>query len=137
VVRLVNSFVLLITEMITSDPQLVANIRMSTLLMPHVRQLAQSPPTSPTSSIRSGHSRTRSYDDPDGGEGQSEIATLARRIIELVEGDDGAVHAAAVPGSVTGSAVSGSYQDSSYRGRDRGHAEDELRKSISEAFKDQ
>jgi len=117
----------------SGDPQLIAAIRGSQLLIPHIRQLAQSPPTSPTSSIRTS-SRARSFDDPDSGEGQGEIATLARRILEIVDGDEAIVlHPVAISSSVTGSAVSGSYRDSSFRA-ERGPADEDLRRSLTEAF---
>jgi hypothetical protein len=68
-----------IAKAMNPDPQLRANIRVSTLLMPQVRQLAQSSSASPTS--------TQSYDDADGGDKRSEIVSLAQYIIELVEGE--------------------------------------------------
>lgn len=97
-----------------------------------IQQLAQSPATSRTSSIRSGRSQTHSYDDPDAAEGQGEIAVLARRIQDMVDGDEGVLHPGAVVGSVTGSAVSGSLRESSYRGSGLEH--EDLRKSLTDAF---
>src|ERR1700753_2616156 len=116
------------------EPQLIAAIRGSQLLIPHIRQLAQSPPGSPRDSISSSRSRVRSFDDPDGGDGQGEIAGLARRILEMVDGDEGmTVQGTGVPGSIPGSAVSGSFRDSSFR-RERGAVDEDLRKSLTEAF---
>ena len=102
--------------------------------MSRIQQLAQSPVTSRTSSIRSGRSQTQSYDDPEAGEGQGEIAILARRIQDMVDGEEG-LHTGAVGSSVVGSAVSGSFQESAYRSsREQGREHDELRKSLTDAF---
>lgn len=106
--------------------------------MSRIQQLAQSPATSRTSSIRSGRSQTQSYDDPDAAEGQGEIAILARRIQDMVDGDDGLLHSGPVGSSAVGSAVSGSFQESAYRSsREQGREHDELRKSLSDAFSGQ
>jgi len=121
----------------SGDPQLVSSIRNSQSLMSRIQQLAQSPNTSRTSSIRSGRSQSQSYDDPDAAEGQGEIAILARRIQDMVDGDDGLLHAGPIGSSVVGSAVSGSFQESAYRSsREQGRLgeHDELRKSLSDAF---
>src|ERR1700683_4302816 len=74
----------------SGDPQLVSNIRSSSLLNPHIRQLATSRTSSPASSVgtpRSHRSHTHSYQDTETGEGQGEIQLLARRILEFVDGD--------------------------------------------------
>ncbi|KZS90310.1 vacuolar protein 8 [Sistotremastrum niveocremeum HHB9708] len=119
----------------SGDAQLFNNIRQSSLLIPHIRQLAISQPNSPSSSLGSG-GRTHSFDEHDGGDGQGEITLLARRILELVDNDSEALHQASSTdpvGSVTGSTASGSYRASSLRGaKERDH--DELRKSLVEAF---
>jgi vacuolar protein 8 len=117
------------------DPQLIVSIRNSQSLISRIQQLAQSPSTSRTSSIRSGRSQTQSYEDPDAVEGQGEIAILARRILDMTEGEEGLLQTGPVGSSVAGSAVSGSFQESSYRSsRERGREHDELRKSLSDAF---
>lgn len=67
-------------------------------------------------------------------EGQGEIAHLARRIQVLIDGDDGLLHSGAIGGSVVGSAVSGSFQESAYRSSRDGREHDELRKSLTDAF---
>jgi vacuolar protein 8 len=73
------------------DDELSANIRQSPILISSIRALASSPPAS-----RSGAPDSPSrpsdddYDDEDGGvdgEGEGEIASLARRILDLT--DDG------------------------------------------------
>lgn len=73
----------------SGDPTLTSNIRNSNLLIPHIRALSQSPPTSASSSVgsRSHHTLSQSYDDTEHGEGAGEIATLAKRILEFAEGD--------------------------------------------------
>jgi vacuolar protein 8 len=102
--------------------------------MSRIQQLAQSPTTSRTSSIRSGGSQSRSYEDADGAEGQGEIAILARRIQDMVDGDEGGITGGAAGSSIVGSAVSGSFQESTYRSREQGREHDELRKSLNDAF---
>jgi vacuolar protein 8 len=120
------------------DPQLISSIRNSQSLMSRVQQLAQSPVTSRTSSIRSGRSQTQAYDDPDAAEGQGEIAILARRIQDMVDGEEGLLQTGAVGGYAVGSEVSGSFQESAYRSsREQGREHDELRKSLTDAFSGQ
>lgn len=108
--------------------------------MPHIRQLGQSPPSSPSSSVRSGKSRTRSYEEGEAPEGQGEIAILARRIQDIIDGDEGALASNGLPGSVTGSAASGSFHDTNYkpsRGNNEQEEHEDLRKSLTEAFSGQ
>ncbi|KIJ45103.1 hypothetical protein M422DRAFT_75167 [Sphaerobolus stellatus SS14] len=73
----------------SGDPTLTRNIRTSNLLIPNIRTLSQSPPTSVSSSVgsRSHHTLSQSYDDTEHGEGAGEIANLAKRILEFAEGD--------------------------------------------------
>lgn len=123
------SFILSIT-----DPQLVSNIRNSTVLSQNIRQLALSRTSTPSSSIggtpHSHRSQSQSYQETETGDGQGEIQLLARRILEITEGDG--------DGSMTPSAagISRSHADSaddrsiSLHGRDH----EELRKSVREAF---
>jgi vacuolar protein 8 len=112
----------------SGDPQLITNIRSSSLLNPNIRQLATSRASSPSSSVgspRSQRSHTHSYQDTETGEGQDEIQLLARRILEFVDGDGEPI----VPRSVTtshmqpGSSVSESVT-----------SHEELRQSVRDAF---
>jgi vacuolar protein 8 len=114
-----------------ADPQLISNIRSSSLLIPNIRNLAASHTGSSPSTVgtpRSHRSQSQSYQDTEAGEGHGEIQMLARRILEFVDGDIDVLVPASVrsshmqPGtSVEGSTVSG-----------REH--EELRKSVREAF---
>lgn len=108
-----------------SDPQLISSIRSSNLLIPNIRTLASSQASSPSSSVGSHHS-THSYQDTDTGDGQGEIQILARRILEFVDGDGDV----GVPGSVTASHM----QPGSSIGSSSGRGDDELRRSVREAF---
>jgi len=122
----------------SGDPQLSTAIRHSQLLIPNIRLLAVSQPNSPASGSTGGRSRTHSYDEHDGGDGQGEITILARRILEFVD-DDGETMVPAghdVSMSMTGSPASGSWHASSVKGaKEGGRGEhDELRKSLVEAF---
>jgi vacuolar protein 8 len=98
-------------------------IRSSNLLISHVRALAQSPPTSVSSSVGSRSHRTlsQSYDGTDQGEGAGEIAALAKRILDFADGDGNVFqtqqHARADGG-----------------GNDDSGEEDQLRKSVREAL---
>ena len=72
------------------DPQLISNIRTSTILIPNIRQLATTRTSTPTSSIGGtprSHRSAHSYQDTEAGEGQGEIQLLARRILEFTDGD--------------------------------------------------
>jgi len=115
----------------SGDPQLISNIRSSSLLNPNIRQLAASRTSSPTSSVgtpRSHHSHTHSYQDTETGDGQGEIQLLARRIIEFVDGDGEPM----LPRSVTTSHMQpgSSVSESITSGRDH----EELRQSVRDAF---
>lgn len=85
----------------SGDQELLHNIRSSTLLAPHIAQLAtashSSTPSGSTLGSRSaGRSRSNSFSEDGGGDGgdggAAEIAALARRILEITEDDipDGA-----------------------------------------------
>lgn len=67
----------------SEDPELIRNIRGSSLLAPHITQLATSQTSTPTGSTLG--SRSQSYSDDGGDGGAAEIAALARRILELTE----------------------------------------------------
>ncbi|KAL0950676.1 hypothetical protein HGRIS_007460 [Hohenbuehelia grisea] len=111
----------------SNDPQLVSNIRASTLLIPNIRTLASSRSSSPASSAGSPgshRSQERSYQETETGDGGSEIQILARRIVDYVEGDEGLV-----PSSVTHSHIQAG---SSVASSTRDH--EELRKSVREAL---
>lgn len=112
-----------------ADPQLISNIRSSNLLIPNIRQLAETRTSTPTSSIggtpHSRHSVSHSYADTETGEGQGEIQVLARRILDITEADS--------DGAMTPSAVASQMQPGSlHEGSVRDH--EELRKSVRDAF---
>ena len=73
------------------DPQLISNIRGSSILIPNIRQLAETRTSTPTSSLggtpHSHHSQSHSYADTETGNGHGEIQTLARRIIEFTDSE--------------------------------------------------
>ncbi|GJJ13949.1 Vacuolar protein 8 [Clathrus columnatus] len=73
----------------SGDLTLAQNIRNSNLIVPLIRSLAQSPPTSVTSSTgtRSHRTISQSYDGTEHGDGSGEIAALAKRILDFAEGD--------------------------------------------------
>ncbi|KAL5640718.1 hypothetical protein ACGC1H_001262 [Rhizoctonia solani] len=96
------------------DPQLTHNIRSSPMLIPHIRHLSASAASSPSTSPGS-HSQSHISSDDAGEGGQSEIAALARRILEFTDGD----------GPEEGASMSAGDDD-----RD----ENELRKSVREAL---
>lgn len=111
------------------DPQLISNIRSSNLLIPNIRQLAETRTSTPASSIggtpHSHHSVSHSYTDTETGEGQGEIQVLARRILDITEADS--------DGAMTPSAAASQMQPGSlHEGSVRDH--EDLRKSLREAF---
>jgi len=116
----------------SGDPLLISNIRTSSLLIPNIRNLASSRASSHSSSVgtpTSHRSQSQSYQDTETGEGAGEIQQLGRRIIEIIEGDEG------VPGSLptAGSRAHSSHmQPGSSVGSD--HEHEELRRSVREAF---
>ncbi|KZT06223.1 vacuolar protein 8 [Laetiporus sulphureus 93-53] len=116
----------------SGDPQLISNIRSSNLLVPNIRQLAQTRPSSPTSSVggtpHSHHSQAHSYQDTETGDGQGEIQMLARRILEITEEES--------DGAMTPSAAASQMQAASLREHEGsiGREHEELRKSVREAF---
>lgn len=121
------------------DPQLLSNIRNSPLLVPHIRQLAQSRPTSPSSSHGSprSHRSGHSYQETDQGEGQGEIQLLSRRILDFVDSEDGeGVNPTSVgTGShMPGSSVADSVASSFGGVGQKVGGDDELRRSVREAF---
>lgn len=118
---------------ISSDPQLISNIRTSSSLIPNIRQLAATRTSTPISSIagtpHSHHSQAQSYQDTDTGDGQGEIQLLARRILDFTEGEG--------EDALTPSANVSQMQAQSLRERDEsvgGRDHEELRKSVREAF---
>ena len=106
----------------SGDPQLISNIRTSTILIPNIRNLASSQTPSPSSSVGS-HRSQHSYQDTETGDGQGEIQLLSRRILEFVDGD-GDIHSAAASHVQLGSSVASS----------TGREHEELRRSVREAF---
>ncbi|KAG6866247.1 Vacuolar protein 8 [Blastosporella zonata] len=110
------------------DPQLISNIRNSTLLIPNIRELSISRAMTPSSSVgtpHSQHSRSHSEHDTETGDGQGEIQLLGRRILEFVDGDAEGL----VPSSLTASHMQ---PGSSVASSTRDH--EELRRSVREAF---
>lgn len=99
------------------DPQLTHNIRSSPLLIPHIRHLSASAASSPSSSPGS-HSQSHISSDDAGEGGQGEIAALARRILEFTDGD-------------------GPEEGASMSAGDDERDDNELRKSVREAFQRQ
>ena len=117
---------------IPTDPQLISNIRSSTLLIPNIRQLAATRTSTPVSSIGGtphSHGSRHSYQDTETGEGQGEIQQLARRILEFTDGD---AEGALTPSAPASHKQPGSLLDraESVLGRDH----EELRRSVREAF---
>jgi vacuolar protein 8 len=109
----------------SGDPQLISNIRASTILVPNIRNLTASRSSSPASSIRSHHSQP-SYQEMDANDGQGEIQLLSRRILDFVDLDlDNLVPASSMPGS--------QLQPGSSLGSSRSR-DDELRRSVREAL---
>lgn len=113
----------------SGDQELLHNIRTSTLLAPHIAQLATASHSStPTGSTLGSADRSRSNSfsedgQGDGGDGgAAEIAALARRILEITEDD---IHDAGIPSSEKSGASVGM------------NGEDMLRKSVREALRDQ
>ena len=113
------------------DPQLISNIRGSSILIPNIRQLAETRTSTPTSSLggtpHSHHSQSHSYADTETGNGHGEIQMLARRILDFTDSE----------GVMTPSALASQIQASSFSQRDEsisGRDHDELRKSVREAF---
>ena len=114
------------------DPQLISNIRNSPLLIPNIRQLAETRTSSPASSIGGtprSHGSHHSYQDTETGEGQGEIQQLARRILEFTDDD---AEGALTPSAPASQKQPGSLLDraESVMGRDH----EELRRSVREAF---
>ncbi len=72
------------------DDQLTNNIRSSPILISSIRQLASSPPPSRAAGGRhEGGSDDEYEDDGMDGDGEGEIANLARRILDLTEDGQG------------------------------------------------
>ena len=113
-----------------TDPQLISNIRSSSLLIPNIRSLAETRTSTPTSSIvgtpHSHHSQTHSYQDTETGNGQGEIQMLARRIMDFTDSE----------GAMTPSALA-QRQAGSYSQREEsvsGRSHEELRRSVRDAL---
>ncbi|RXK37061.1 vacuolar protein 8 [Tremella mesenterica] len=104
----------------SEDPQLINNIRSSPILISSIRQLAASPPPS-RSGRRDTNDTTQSDDDYEDDvmdqDGEGEIASLARRILDLTDERE-----------ETGFGTTG---------REGGDGERELRQSVKDAFKGQ
>jgi vacuolar protein 8 len=122
--------------MYPSDPQLMSNIRSSTMLVPNVRELAVSRSVTPTSSAGgtpgSHRSQARSYQETETGDGQGEIQELARKILYIVDGDEKVDEK--VP---TASSRSSHVQPGSSVGRESnasGMDHEELRRSVRDAL---
>ena len=112
----------------SGDPQLITNIRSSPLLAPHIRQLATSRSSTPSSSVGTPHSvRSHSDQETDTAEGQGEIQLLSRRILEFIDGD---VDLSMTPGVTPSQRHAVGSVDGSVTGRDH----DELRRSVQKAF---
>ncbi|KAH9927469.1 vacuolar protein 8 [Epithele typhae] len=115
----------------SGDPQLISNIRSSSLLMPNIRTLAETRTSTPTSSIggtpHSHRSATHSYQDTDTGNGQGEIQMLARRILDFTDSEG-----AMTPSALASQIQAGSY--SMHAESESGREHEELRKSVREAF---
>jgi vacuolar protein 8 len=109
----------------SGDPQLISNIRGSTLLLPNIRNLAASrtPSASSVGTPRSHHSQ-HSYQDTETNEGQGEIQLLSRRILDIVDLEADGLVSSSIPGSQV--------QPGSSLGSSRDH--EELRRSVREAF---
>ncbi|KAI0271655.1 vacuolar protein 8 [Gloeopeniophorella convolvens] len=103
------------------------------LLVPNVRELALSRSATPTSSAggtpHSHRSHSRSYQETDAGDGQGEIQQLARKILDVVDGDEPSV---APPSSAPSHVQPGSSvgRESSVSGMDH----EELRRSVRDAL---
>lgn len=119
-------FLLVLPSDMSTDPQLVSNIRSSTLLLPHIRAMSITRASSPLSSVGTprSHQSHPSYQDTESGENLQEVQLLSRRILEFVDGD-----LEGIPGSVPGSHLQPGSSIGSTSGRD-----DELRRSVREAL---
>ncbi|KAF7977312.1 hypothetical protein HWV62_4073 [Athelia sp. TMB] len=71
----------------SGDPQLISGIRSSKLLKPNIQQLATSRPSSRSSSVSTPRSRNSGGEDAESGDDQREIQLLARKVLELVNGN--------------------------------------------------
>nr|VWP01089.1 ATP-dependent RNA helicase VAD1 (EC (Virulence-associated DEAD box protein 1) [Ganoderma boninense] len=115
----------------SGDPQLVSNIRNSSLLIPNIRSLAETRTSTPASSLggtpHSHHSQAHSYQDTETGNGHGEIQMLARRILDFTD-SEGVMTPSALASQLQASSLS--QRDESVSGRDH----EELRKSVREAF---
>ncbi|KAI0005364.1 vacuolar protein 8 [Russula compacta] len=116
----------------SGDPQLMSNIRSSSLLIPNVRELAVSRSVTPTSSTggtpHSHRSQARSYQETETGDGQGEIQELARKILYSVDGDEQVPPASSAPSHTQpGSSVG---RESNASGMDH----EELRRSVRDAL---
>lgn len=67
-----------------ADPELTRKIRESSLLIPSIQELAVSQPSSPNTFSRT---QSDSFSEDGEGNGQEEITTLAKKIIQYVNGE--------------------------------------------------
>ena len=76
------------------DPQLTSNIRNSTILISSIRQLADSAPSPQQGQSKLTHSDDEFDEDGMFEDGEGEIYGLAKRILELVDGEGEEKHGA-------------------------------------------
>lgn len=111
----------------SGDPQLISNIRSSSLLAPNIRNLAISRASTPGSSVGTPHSHAsqQSFQETETNDGQGEIQLLSRRILEFIDSD-----LEGIPSSVPRSQIEPGTSVGSTNPREH----DELRRSVREAF---
>lgn len=112
-----------------TDTQLVNNIRTSERLNSHIRTLATSQASSPTSTVGS---RSQSFSDDAAEGGASEIAALARRIIEITDGDQEGEVSTSLPRSPP--PVAAEKPPTVPAEASSGGGEEDLRKSVRDAL---
>lgn len=120
------------------DEQLTNNIRSSQILIHAIKQLATDTPSSQSGARRepgevppSGHSDSSFDDEAIDNEGEGEISALAKRILELSEGDKD-------KSATTGAAGDAPQFNPSVNGESTtGGGHDDLRASVQRAFSGQ
>ena len=111
----------------SGDPRLITKIRSSPLLVPHIRQLATSRDSTPSSSVGTPHSvRSPSEQEMDAAWDQ-EIQLLSTRILEFIDGD---IDLSMTPGVTPSLGHVASSVDGSATGRDH----DKLKRSVQKAL---
>jgi len=119
------------------DPELSRKIRESNLLLPSIRDLSTS---QPSSAGESSPAHSSSFSDDAEGNGQEEIGNLAKKIMQYINGNADGYVEAEVPGQVAiqrsrsrheGSIASSSVSHRTGSMRTR---EDELRQSVRDAL---